>query len=73
MLYVKQDYSAMDTATAVNVTEANVEQWVEEYRWEDARLSLSISIKRQLHLMYTIVDKLNSKAGKNIDDINAKD
>ena len=61
LLYTKEHLPQKEIAERVGVTPVTVSRWVNRERWDDLRVSLTITKEEQLKALYTQLKELNEE------------
>lgn len=59
LLFTKENYSQKEIALKVGVSEVTISKWKERYRWEELKVSITITKEEQLKNLYRQIAELN--------------
>lgn len=60
LLYTKENLSQKEIATKVGVSEVTISRWKDKYKWEELKVSITITKEEQLKNLYRQIAELNN-------------
>lgn len=60
LLYTKENLSQKEIAAKVGVSEVTISRWKDKYKWEELKVSITITKEEQLKNLYRQIAELNN-------------